>query len=245
MSYKGFFINPKEAAKAKKHISYIPSQDGKIMEVRDTLGFAVATETNAVNIDEIQLLNPSFINKLPKKIPFSQLLMIISLARHYSKIDGGKEVLVDVYWDSYRQRYHLEIPKQKVSKARVHTDEGSLADETLFHFATGHSHNTMAGRFSRDDDDDDRETRVYFVIGRLDCYFPEISVRVSNGGKYLTIDPSEIFQMPESAVDIPEEWHESIEVVENREQDDKDAEDFEVEVVRDMFLKPKFRERIF
>ena len=76
--------------------------------------------------------------------------------------------------------------------------------ERYHHYIDIHSHNIMPARFSAIDDRDEKATRVYAVIGRLDKFMPQISVRISNGGKFLHIDPSLVFE-PFGA-DFPAAW---------------------------------------
>ena len=61
-------------------------------------------------------------------------------------------------------------------------DEELMTSDRYIHYADLHSHNRMPAVFSKTDDHDERATRVYMVVGRLDRYFPEITVRISNGG---------------------------------------------------------------
>jgi hypothetical protein len=67
-----------------------------------------------------------------------------------------------------------------------------------------HSHNSMKAFYSAVDDNDEKATRLYTVIGRLDKYFPDVKTRISNGGKFQEIDPSEVFEVV--AKPFPEEW---------------------------------------
>jgi hypothetical protein len=67
-----------------------------------------------------------------------------------------------------------------------------------------HSHNRMKAFFSGIDDKDERATRLYTVIGRLDKYFPDIKTRISNGGKFHDIDPIEVLEFVDSS--FPLKW---------------------------------------
>jgi len=62
----------------------------------------------------------------------------------------------------------------------------------------------MRAFFSATDDEDEKGTRLYTVIGCLDKYFPEIKTRISNGGKFHEIDPAEVFEY--IAKPFPHEW---------------------------------------
>ena len=52
----------------------------------------------------------------------------------------------------------------------------------------------MKAIFSAIDDQDERGTRLYLVIGRLDQFFPEISARISCGGSFVPIEPSLVLE---------------------------------------------------
>jgi hypothetical protein len=62
----------------------------------------------------------------------------------------------------------------------------------------------MQACFSEEDDRDEKATRLYTVIGKLDGFVPEIKTRISNGGTFLDIDPAEVFE--HFSAPFPEEW---------------------------------------
>ena len=64
-----------------------------------------------------------------------------------------------------------------------------MPEGRYLHYADVHSHNSMEAKFSRIDDRDERPTGLYIVLGRLNGFYPEISVRISCGGVFQTIDP--------------------------------------------------------
>ena len=71
-----------------------------------------------------------------------------------------------------------------------------------------HSHNSMRAFFSAIDDNDEKATRLYTVIGNLHEYFPDVKTRISNGGKFLDINPAEVFEL--AGQPFPEEWKDSV-----------------------------------
>ena len=118
------------------------------------------------------------------------------------------EALVHFYWDKQEQRYFIRVPKQIVSGVSVDAlldDEELMTSDRYIHYADLHSHNRMPAVFSKTDDHDERATRVYMVVGRLDRYFPEITVRISNGGRFLEIAPEQVLEMPPVG-HFPPEW---------------------------------------
>lgn len=231
MSYKGFFRTPEEAAAANKYLSYIPGKDGKIYEVRNTELGVICTPAREINLEEIKEIKPGFAFRLPK-VPYTLLKQILAFFRYYNSIDNGLEALVQLYWDREMQEYILNVPKQKVNRIEVTTEEGPLDENRYLLVADIHSHNRMPANFSAHDNDDDIATRIYMVIGKLDRVFPEAKIRVSNGGKYLYLKLEDVFETDEY---FPAEWMDAVEAVEIAEDEVKAAEIELMESVEDIY----------
>lgn len=210
-SYKGAFLSLSDARASQKTISFIPGRDGKVYERRTTNAgefITPAAPTGAITVlDEIR---PGFQSSLPK-IPYTLMEQALSLFRtmmHRGKDRRPAEALVHIYWDKLQQQYFIHVPKQLVSRASVDAllDNEALQDsDSYIHYADLHSHNQMPAVFSKTDDHDERPTRVYMVVGRLDRYFPEITVRISNGGHFWEIPPQEVLE-PFPVGNFPPEW---------------------------------------
>ena len=208
-AYKGVFHSLEDARSSDKTICIIPGGDGSIYELRKTeLGEFIVPKNNVV---EFQQIRAGFTPALPL-IPQYILRQIISFFRCYMKEREEFEALVHILWDKVQDEFVIRIPKQEVSKDRIHADlsgDAPLADRYI-HYADIHSHNSMAAKFSATDDRDEQATRLYIVLGCLDQFYPEISVRMSCGGVFHPLDPSEIF---ESIGEVyPHQWHDNIRV---------------------------------
>jgi hypothetical protein len=109
------------------------------------------------------------------------------------------EALVHVYWDKERCECKIVPPMQSVGKAHISvivpTDE-TMDAERYIHVADIHSHNSMPAFFSKTDNDDERATRVYMVIGYLDRAEPTIAARISVGGRFVPIDARQVIDIP-------------------------------------------------
>ena len=214
-SYKGAFLSLSDARASQKTISFIPGRDGKVYERRTTNAgefITPAASTGAITVlDEIR---PGFQSSLPK-IPYTLMEQALSLFRAMMRRGKDRrpaEALVHIYWDKLQQQYFIHVPKQLVSRASVDAllDNEVLQDSDRYiHYADLHSHNLMPAVFSKTDDHDERPTRVYMVVGRLDRYFPEITVRISNGGHFWEIPPQEVLE-PFPVGNFPPEWLEQI-----------------------------------
>ena len=165
------------------------------------------TPTSGVTyLDEIRA---GFMPALPP-IPFILLAQAIALFRWLmgeGKDGQPLEALVHIYWDREEERFFLHVPEQTVGKEFVDAvlDEELLNDDRYLHYADIHSHNDMPARFSPVDDRDERANRIYMVVGRLDQYFPELSVRVCNGGHFCAISPEQVLE-PMPKANFPLEW---------------------------------------
>lgn len=206
-AYKGFFSSLEEAKASDKLICLIPSADGKVFELRKTeMGDFVAPKDNVV---DFQAVRAGFTPALPL-IPQSLLQQIISFFRCYMDESHQFEALAHILWDKEQEEYTVYIPVQTVSKARVDADltKEGYPEERYIHYADIHSHNSMAAKFSPTDDDDEKATRLYAVVGRLDKFLPEITVRMSCGGTYLELDPGLVFEGLGEV--FPREWRENV-----------------------------------
>ena len=210
--YKGAFLHLSDARASEKTISFIPGQNGKVYERRTTDAGEFITPTD--NITILDNIRPGFQSALPR-VPYGLISQVISLFRALMAAGHGGhplEALVHIYWDKQEQRYFVHVPKQFVSKASVNAvldDEDLLDGERYIHYADLHSHNRMPAVFSKIDDRDERATRVYMVIGRLDRYFPEVTVRICNGGRFLEVAAEQVLEMPPVG-SFPEQWLERI-----------------------------------
>lgn len=214
--YKGAFLSLEDARKSCKTITFIPARDGKVYERRATSAgeFITPTEPPA-DIAVLDRIRPGFHPSLPR-IPYALMEQAIHLFRSLAKCGRRPpvEALVHFYWDKQEQRYFIYVPSQHVGPDYVEAvidDETLLDSDRYIHFADLHSHNRMPAVFSKTDDRDERATRVYMVMGRLDRCFPEISVRISNGGRFWEISPEQVLEPP-PAGQFPSEWLPKIQI---------------------------------
>ena len=192
--YKGVFPSLEAARASNKVICLIPSRDGQTYEMRlSELGEFIAPKHKITEFSDVRA---GFRPALPR-IPQELLRSIIGFFRSQMESSAEFEALVRIYWDRKDQKFIPFVPKQCVTKDRVTvrmTDE-DLPDECRYlYYADIHSHNSMKAIFSAIDDQDERGTRLYLVIGRLDRFFPEISARISCGGSFVPIEPSLVLE---------------------------------------------------
>ena len=182
-SYKGVFATVEEAQASDKMICLIPAQDGRIYELRKTeMGDFIAPKHKIMDFSAVRA---GFIPALPL-IPREIVGQVLTFFRYFMSGHKEFEALAHIYWDKEAEAYTVFIPKQRVSKAAVDADlRGSaLPEDRYIHYADIHSHNSMAAKFSSADNEDEKATRLYFVVGHLDQFYPSITARISCGGVF-------------------------------------------------------------
>lgn len=205
-AYKDCCTSIEEAKKSGKSIILLPSKDGRIYQMRKTpVGNFTAP---AENILEFQQIHSGFEMTLPK-IPIHLLMRVLNFFRQLSD-RNELEALVHILYDTDLGRYTLCVPKQELTHTSVHCVLEEEYPDHLIHVMDIHSHNTMPAKFSGIDDDDEKATRLYAVVGRLDRVLPDITLRASCGGQFIPLRCEEVFETGFKAYPYPSEWNDRI-----------------------------------
>lgn len=108
-------------------------------------------------------------NLTVKKIPMAELNKIKAFFLAVCKKHSNSEAVVHIYLDKTTQNYETVVLDQDVSGAHVsysrHLDYENDSNKILV--MDIHSHDTMGAFFSGTDDRDEKQTRVYGVIGKV------------------------------------------------------------------------------
>ena len=203
--YKGLCHSVEEAVAKGKVIAFVPSENGKVYEVRNTQVGTFIAETGNVTI--LEKVRAGLIPALPP-IPYRILSEIIAFFRACITKNSELEALAYIYWSFSDSKYYVYIPRQIVSKTSVDALLPEMDEEKFALVMEIHSHNTMPAVFSPTDDKDERATGIYTVVGRLDKLFPDITTRISVGGKFVEINPNTVFERMNG--DFPENWKDAI-----------------------------------
>lgn len=207
-TYKGRFGTLAEARASDKVICLVPSNDGRIYELRKMeQGEFIAPKNNVVDFSEVRA---GFIPALPK-IPSSLMGQIIAFFRAFMTESEENEAMAQIYWDKDRQEFFAYIPKQSVCKEEAEADLHDCPydnENRYICYADIHSHNSMDAFFSCKDDRDERSTGLYFVLGKLDHFYPEIKARIFCGDSFVPIDPNTVIEGMEQP--FPKEWLEQV-----------------------------------
>ena len=143
------------------------------------------------------------------RAPVSLLAEIIGLFRQ----TPHQEAHVNLVYDRERARYDLVCTEVagSASAGRVSYEHLPHTEER-FVVAEIHSHHAMNAYFSSTDNEAERRSGVYGVIGRIDRDRPHAAFRYSCGGVFGPLYASEIF-MPEATTkalvgEVEPEWPE-------------------------------------
>ena len=203
-AYKGKFGTLEEARTSDKVICLIPSNDGRIYELRKMeQGEFIAPKKNVVDFSEVRA---GFSPALPK-IPAELMGQIIAFFRAFMTDHGENEAFAQIYWDKAEKRFFAYVPKQSVCKEEVEADLHDCPyddEERYLCYADIHSHNSMDAFFSSKDDQDERSTGLYLVLGKLDKFYPDVKARIFCGDSFVSIDPNIVMEGLEQP--FPKEW---------------------------------------
>ena len=202
---KELCLTKAEAAQTNKPIVLLPSKDGRVYEQRrNEIGCFTAPAENVREFEDMQAEFKMALPKIPAHI-FSKVMGFfksISDELHY-------EVLVHILYDTEEKEYIIKVPKQRISEASVNSETDEPYPDRYIHVMDFHSHNTMPAVFSGTDNADEKETRLYAVAGRFNRTFPEITVRAGCAGKFIPLNPEDVFE-GDFFGSYPEEWKENI-----------------------------------
>jgi PRTRC genetic system protein A len=202
---RGYYCSLKEMARDGLPVNTFVAKNG-VFEVRITEAgiFTVKINDEKAGYEE---LDEGFEFRKPlTRIPWTVLQQVIAFFKHYSK--DNYEAMAYIMWDREAKKYFVYVPEQKTTAWDV--DAERQVDMALKHVYVMkiHSHHTMPAKFSSIDDEEEVETMLYAVVGRLDNYLPDITVRYSCGGHHREIPAREVFESP--FTQFPADWLEKI-----------------------------------
>lgn len=154
---------------------------GRVFEIRYTQTglFAAPIKGRAELGSSLMLFVP--------KVPCSILKDIV----HVFQDDPDYEHLAYILWDR-DEEYTVLWPDQQSTNVSVEA-EGYMETEDRFIAMQIHSHGRLQAYFSAQDDADEVRSGLYGVVGRCDTPFPTFVCRYSCGGKYVLVNPNDLF----------------------------------------------------
>lgn len=183
-------------------IKFIMSKNGVMKVVQNSIGlFIVGTK----DVPGLPDLGEGVLLNIPK-VPYPMLLQTITFFRAVMEKFNNTEAMVQFYYDRSTSSYIMHCPDQEVSGASIKFKRDQSMDDKYTLVMDIHSHNTMGAFFSNIDDADEKETRIFGVIGKLKNDDPEMKFRISVGGDFKEISVFDIFEYPFPEASFPKEW---------------------------------------
>ncbi len=115
----------------------------------------------------------------------------------FFRTDPNKEAAVQIFFDDSTGGYELHIPKQRAGACSVVFDRDMLREEEKVLVMDAHSHGRMDAFFSSVDNHDEKGTRLFLVIGRIDREVPAWKLRAGIAGYYKELALTDVFDMEE------------------------------------------------
>ncbi|MFC0273757.1 hypothetical protein ACFFIX_20430 [Metabacillus herbersteinensis] len=140
-----------------------------------------------------------------RKIPFTLLREFIAVSKYFSD-RYGTEFYADVYFDKEMKEFFMDIPRQTASRYLVSVTEDPMVtalkvmERPCIKVMEIHSHHVMSPSPSSIDDENERDAMplIYAIIGRINNFFPEITVRTYDmkTHSHVSLSPWSIFENP-------------------------------------------------
>lgn len=102
------------------------------------------------------------------------------------------EALIDIVYDSHRGRFHPVWNQHSATETEVRYQPLPDSDRYIL-YCEIHSHHSMPAEFSTIDNDAERKSGIYGVVGRIGDPRPEARFRYSCGGHFRRIPASAVF----------------------------------------------------
>lgn len=213
------FMSSKALLENMKSVNVLFARDG-VYEIRKTEVGIFCAKISEHLVEELEPCVSGLKFNLPK-IPFCKLQQIISLFKKYCFICDGIECMCQILWDRVKNEYFVFIPEQRVTKYRVDAviEPIEYYQQQMRYISVMdiHSHNSMGAIFSDRDDEHEKQTMLYAVIGQVNNFLPDITVRFSCGGNFVEIPANMVFENPFE--DYPADWEDKIVV--GRDEEDE------------------------
>lgn len=184
--------------KFEKKINYVLAGNGGVEIRENEIGVFSAVTKKVPGLEPVR---EGLLMKLPK-ISLRILLQIVAFFKDVN-MRYGSEAIVQIFWDRKKKEYFCSCPKQEVSGASVDFKRDKPMEKKYLLVADVHSHNDMDAFFSYTDDKDEKETRLFGVIGNIREPLPNIQFRASSGNSSVEISLEDIFDLKQ---EYPKAW---------------------------------------
>lgn len=131
-----------------------------------------------------------------QKIPGS---LFYDIFRFFRK-NPCREAAAQIFYDDRKGAYELHFPRQRAGACSVVFDRDVQMEEEKVLVMDVHSHGRMDAFFSSVDNHDEKGTRLFLVLGRIDRDVPAWKLRAGIAGNYRELALTDVFEMEEIQV---------------------------------------------
>ncbi len=186
-----------------KPINYVMAQNG-CFEIRDTsIGRATVRTEECPGLQTRLTENVEL--SIPP-IPGALLTTILDFFRAVYREKQQAEAFLQIFLNQEDGTYFLYCPPQQVSGALVRFVRNPELESQHLLVMDIHSHNSMPAFFSGIDDDDEKEDRLYGVIGCVHQSIPHLEFRMGVAGRFIPLDGRDLFDGPALPNTWPQAW---------------------------------------
>lgn len=112
-----------------------------------------------------------------------------------------KEAAAQIFYDDSKGAYELHFPRQRAGACSVVFDRDMQLEEEKVLVMDVHSHGRMDAFFSSVDNHDEKGTRLFLVLGKIDREMPAWRLRAGIAGNYRELALTDVFEMEEIQVE--------------------------------------------
>jgi len=190
-----YHIGTEGAAESDKPFKYLMGGKGIYKVVNNKVGEFIIKLPTTDTIPGLPDLAEGVSLKLPK-IPYSEFYRTIAFFKEVISKKGNYEAMLQFYYDEANKSYIVFCPDQEITGTTVKFKRHPEMDDNYTIVMDIHSHNSMGAFFSGVDNADEKETRLFGVIGELNREYPAFKFRISVSGVYKEISYLSVFDFP-------------------------------------------------
>ena len=190
-----YHIGEEGVAQSDKQFKYLMGGKGIYKITNNKIGeFIIKLPANDT-IPGLPDLAEGVALKIPK-LPASEFYRTIAFFKEVIAKKGNSEAMLQFYYDEANSSYISFCPDQEITGTSVHFTRHPEMDEKYTIVMDIHSHNSMGAFFSGVDNADEKETRLFGVIGELNKDYPAFKFRISVGGIHKEVSFLNVFDFP-------------------------------------------------
>jgi PRTRC genetic system protein A len=200
-----YIVGPENIASDTKQFKFVMTGQGIKKVVRNRIGTFVLDTKEVPGLGELK----TGVQLDVPRIPYELFQSMIQFFKRVMLEKGGAEAMLQFFYSPTESKYIAYCPKQTVSGGSVKFERNEEMESKYILVAEVHSHNSMSAFFSSIDNNDEKRTMIFGVVGKLNQPVFEYRFRMSLAGEYEELSIYDIFEAPAAGASFPEEWLEN------------------------------------